>query len=547
MLKRNEIENLHENIQVSIPRTVVICTDLFTEFMEMNNLYEIALSDLPDEEILRHFLKGRLPRQLLADLYIFLGVVNTPVTVRSSSLLEDSHYQPFAGIYSTYMVPYDKNNRTHTLMMLTEAIKGVYASVYYQESKAYMTATKNVIDEEKMAVVLQETCGTAYNNKFYPSFSGVARSLNYYPVGSEKPEEGIANIALGLGKYIVDGGQSLRFSPAYPEHILQLSSTDYALKQTQQHFNALDIQNLQFIPQTDDGFNILKLPLKDAETDGTLKFIASTFDPTEQVIHDGLYPGGRKLITFANILKHKYIPLAEILKDILRISVKEMGRQVEIEFAVNLDYTSAKQHNFYFLQIRPMVDNREVINDDLSSIQPEQCIIKTEKALGHGVYGELKDIIYVRQDKFNPSKNRDIMVEIEKLNRKMLEEKKNYILIGPGRWGSSDPWLGIPVKWTQISQAQVIVEAGLSSYRVEPSQGTHFFQNLSSFGVSYFTINTYINEGMCDTAFLDNQKAVYESAYVRHIRFECPVIVKVDGRKNTGVILKPGLNQKKCE
>jgi hypothetical protein len=542
MIKRNEKLQLYENVQVIIPKTVVICTDIFTEFMEMNDLYPIALSDLPDEEILRHFLHARIPKRLIADLYAFLGVINTPIAVRSSSLLEDSHYQPFAGIYSTYMVPYNHVSRTQTLSILAEAIKAVYASVYYQESKLYMTATKNVIDEEKMGIVLQETCGNQYGNRFYPSFSGVAKSLNYYPIGAEKPEDGIANIALGLGKYIVDGGVTLRFSPAYPHNILQTSSLDYALRETQTHFNALDLDNIYFVPQVDDGFNLLKINVQDALKDGTLKYIASTYDVQEQMIYDSLYEGGRKIITFANILQHNVLPLAEILKDILKISHNEMGRPIEIEFAVNIDYSENKQHTFYFLQIRPIVDINESINEDIGKIQTEDTVISSNSVLGHGINNDLHDIVYVKPEAFNASKNQLIMYDIEKLNKKLILEKRHYVLVGPGRWGSSDPWLGIPVKWPHISNAMVIVESGLSNYRIDPSQGTHFFQNLTSFGVSYFTINPFQNDGIFDLEFLNQQEAVYESEYLRHVRFNQPMVVKVDGRKNIGVVMKPAVN-----
>jgi CheY-like chemotaxis protein len=539
MIKRNEQLQQYENAQIMIPKTVVICTDIFTEFMETNQLYPIALSDLPDEEILKHFLNARIPKSLIADLFSFLGVINTPIAVRSSSLLEDSHYQPFAGVYSTYMVPYNHESRTQTLSLLTEAIKAVYASVFFRQSKMYMTATKNVIDEEKMAIVLQETVGNAHENRFYPSFSGVARSLNYYPIGSERPEDGIANIAMGLGKYIVDGGVTLRFSPAYPHNILQTSSLEYALRETQTHFNALDLNNIHFIPQVDDGFNLLKINVQDALKDGTLKFIASTFDPREQMIYDSLYEGGRKLITFANILQHNVFPLAETLKEILKISSQEMGRPIEIEFAVNLDYSENKQHSFYFLQIRPIVDSKETINEDIGKIPGENTIISSNSVLGHGVTKDVFDIIYVKPEAFNPSKNQLIMYDIEKLNKQMADADRHYILVGPGRWGSSDPWLGIPVKWPHISNALVIVESGLSSYRIEPSQGTHFFQNLTSFGVSYFTINPFQNDGSYDLDFLNSQPAEFENQFLRHIRFNSPMIIKADGRKNIGVIMKP--------
>ncbi len=539
MIKRNEKLQQHDNVQIVIPKTVVICTDIFSEFMEMNDLYPIALSDLPDEEILKHFLHARLPKKLIADLYAFLGVISTPVAVRSSSLLEDSHYQPFAGIYSTYMVPYNKVSRTQTLSLLTEAIKAVYASVYFQQSKLYMTATKNVIDEEKMAIVLQETCGSQHDNRFYPSFSGVAKSLNYYPIGSERPEDGIANVALGLGKYIVDGGVTLRFSPAYPHNILQTSSLEYALRETQTYFNALDLNNIHFTPQVDDGFNLLKINVQDALKDGTLKYIASTYDVQEQMIYDGIYEGGRKIITFANILQHNVFPLAEILTDVLKIAHNEMGRPIEIEFAVNLDYSENKQHTFYFLQIRPIVDSNENINEDIGKIQEEDTIISSNSVLGHGITSDVYDIVYVKPEAFNASKNQLIMYDIEKLNKKMIATNRHYVLVGPGRWGSSDPWLGIPVKWPHISNAMLIVESGLSNYRIEPSQGTHFFQNLTSFGVSYFTINPFNKEGSFDIDFLNAQEAIYESEYVRQVRFNNPIIIKSDGRKNIGVVMKP--------
>ena len=540
MLKRNEeqFEDL-EHAQITIPKTVVLCTDNFTEFMEQNRLYPVALSDNPDDEILRHFLAARLPEDLVADVSVFLSAIKSPIAVRSSSLLEDSHYQPFAGIYSTYMVPYDPSSHANTLRMVCEAIKAVYASVYYHDSKAYMMATQNVIDEEKMAIVLQETAGNAYGTRFYPSFAGVARSLNYYPIGAETPEDGIANVAMGLGKYIVDGGTTLRFSPAYPANVLQTSTLDMALRETQTWFNALDLSQTDFVPQVDDGFNLLRVNVQDALPDGTLRYIASTFDVHDQVLYDSLYEGGRKVITFANVLRHEVFPLAEILKRVLRIAQREMGRAIEIEFAVNLDYTGAGQHTFYLLQIRPIVDTKEVITEDIGAIPEDDAIITCRSALGHGITTDIADLVYVKPDAFSASKNQLIMYDIERLNRRLVDEGRHYVLVGPGRWGSSDPWLGIPVKWPHISNARVIVESGLANYRIDPSQGTHFFQNLTSFGVSYFTINPFIGDGTYDTAFLDAQPAAYESEYVRHVRFARPMTIKVDGRKNLGVVLKP--------
>ena len=539
MIKRNE-ESLDtfENVQIAIPKTVVLCTDVFSEFMEINSLNHIALSSLSDEEILAVFLKANLPKWLVGDLYSFLKAVSSPIAVRSSSLLEDSHYQPFAGIYSTYMVPLDRQSRTNTLVMISQAIKAVYASVFYSGSISYMTATKNVIDEEKMAIVLQEICGTAYNNRFYPSFSGVTRSLNYYTVDSELPEEGIANVALGLGKHIVEGGTSLRFSPAYPNKALQTSTLDLALRETQNYFYALDLDKLtNFVPEVDDGFNLLKLHVKDALGDGTLQFIASTYEVESQTIYDGIYEG-RKIITFANILNHNVFPLAEILKVIMKLAQNEMGRPVEIEFAVNLDYKQQKQHLFYLLQVRPIVDNKEMLNENIGQIEEKNTIISSKNALGHGIISDIYDIIYVRPENFSASKTPEMAAEINELNKKILAENRNYILVGPGRWGSSDHWLGIPVKWAHISNARIIVEAGLQNYRIDPSQGTHFFQNLTSLGVGYFTINPFQNDGSYDVDYLNAQPAEYESQYIRHLRFDEPLITKIDGRKNIGVVMK---------
>lgn len=539
MIKRNYTLEDIENSKITIPRTVVLCTDVFTEFIEKNNLYPVGLSDLPDEEILARFLKASLPKKVLSDLFAFLDTVQSPIAVRSSSLLEDSHYQPFAGIYSTYMVPYVEGSRTHRLMLLKEAIKAVYASVYYRDSKAYMTATKNVIDEEKMAVVLQEVCGTQHGDRYYPSFSGVARSLNYYPIGDEKAEEGIANIAMGLGKYIVDGGQTLRFSPKHPNNVLQTSTIEMALKETQSYFNALDLKNTHFSPQTDDGFNLLKLSVKDAEKDGTLRYIASTYDFHTQTLYPNITEPGRRVITFANILEHKVFPLAEILEKLLEISQREMGRPIEIEFAVNLDYSKAHNHTFYLLQIRPIVDQKEMVDETIGDIPTDETILTSNSSLGHGIYNDIYDIVYVKPEHFDSSNNVKIAEEIGALNRWMTEANRPYVLVGPGRWGSSDHWLGIPVKWPQISNARIIVEAGQSDYRIDPSQGTHFFQNLTSFGVAYLTINPYRNDGSYNLEFLNSQAAEHETDFIRHIHFDRPIIGMIDGRSSKGVVLKP--------
>ena len=527
-----------DNFAVTIPKTVVICTDIFDEFMETNGLYPVALSDNDDETILRYFLRASLPKKLIEDLMAFFDVVKGPIAIRSSSLLEDSHYQPFAGIYSTYMVP-KIEEKYDMLRTVSDAIKAVYASVFYRDSKAYMTATSNLIDQEKMAIVLQEVVGTRYGDHFYPTISGVARSLNFYPIGNEKAEDGIANIALGLGKYIVDGGQTLRFSPRHPHSILQMSTMDFALKETQTRFYALDLKNMAERFSVDDAFNLVKLSVKDADKEGSLRYIVSTYDPYDQIIRDGYYPGGRKIISFCNILQHDVFPLATTLDHLLGIGQQEMGRPVEIEFAVNIDLNDPKKATFYLLQIRPIVDNKEVMDEDLTLVKNEETILSSTSVLGHGIVSDVQDVVYVKTGAFNSANTQAIAYEIERVNRGFTEGEKGYVLVGPGRWGSSDPWLGIPVKWPHISNARVIVECGLENYRVDPSQGTHFFQNLTSFGVGYFTINPFKGDGWFDEAFLNAQPAVEETDYLRHVHFDRPIVIKMDGKRSLGVVMKP--------
>ena len=537
IIKRHPELNQYENAKVSIPRTVVLCTDFFDEFMEKNNLYPIALSDASDEEILHHFMRAQLPDSLIADFFTFFDAVKSPIAVRSSSLLEDSHYQPFAGIYSTYMIPY-LSDKYEMLRMMACAIKGVYASVYYKDSKAYMLATQNVIDQEKMAVILQEVVGKQYGDLYYPNFSGVLRSLNYYPIGEEKAEEGIASLALGLGKYIVDGGQTLRVSPYHPTQVLQTSEMETALTETQTRFYALDMTHVGDDFKVDDGFNIKNLRVKQAAADGSLTYIASTYDPVDQIIRDGIYEGGRKVISFCGVLQHGVFPLPELLQMSQKYGADEMRRPVEIEFACNLN--DDRTGELYLLQIRPIVDSKQVLEEDLQAIPDEQCLLRSANSLGHGISEDVVDVVYVKtDDDFTAVNNPTIADQIEQINRKFLDENKNYVLIGPGRWGSSDYWLGIPVKWPHISAARVIVETGLKNYHVDPSQGTHFFQNLTSFGVGYFTINTYTGDGVFQKEVLDQMPAVEETDYVRHVRFENPMKIMMDGKKQLGVVLLP--------
>lgn len=538
MLNRSQGLNF-PNLKVTIPRTVVICTDVFDEFMESNNLYPYALSDVTDEEILNRFINAKLPDTLLDDLQSFLNVVKTPIAVRSSSLLEDSHYQPFAGIYSTYMVPRTGNDDKAALNYLRKAIKAVYASVFYKDSKAYMTSTSNLIDQEKMAIVLQETVGSAYGNAFYPMMSGVARSLNFYPLDYEQPEEGIADVAFGLGKYIVDGGLTLHFSPAHPHNILQTSQLDIALKDTQTRFYALNLSDIGDKISTDDAFNLLKLSMKEADAGAALNYAVSTYDPYDCVLNPGVYAEGRRVVTFSGILEHDAFPVAHVLKRILKKGQEEMGRPVEIEFAVNLTDSDSSKATFYILQIRPIVDSRIDLHENLSEVSREKALVISCNSLGQGIIDDVQDLVYVKTDNFNPQYNDIIAREIEKVNTLYAGKGKSYVLVGPGRWGSSDPWLGIPVKWPHISCAKVIVERGLKNYRIEPSQGTHFFQNLTSFGVGYFTINPSSSDDFIDDAFIGSSTPFYVTDHIACYHFSSPIIIKIDGRKSMGVVLKP--------
>jgi CheY-like chemotaxis protein len=539
IIKKNKLFNKFPEVLITIPRTVVLSTDAFDEFMENNNLYSVALSDLPDEEILAKFISADLPGWVYQDFYAFLSVSKDyPIAVRSSSKLEDSHYQPFAGIYSTYMIPHVPDDR-FMVQMLSDAIKEVYASVFYKGSKAYMTATANVIDEEKMGIILQEICGNIHDNIFYPTISGVARSINYYPIGSEKAEDGIANIAFGLGKLIVDGGLSLRFSPKHPKKILQLNSPEDAIKGTQKEFYALDLNIKSFVPSTDDGINLLKISVKDINNETAMKFAASTYDSNDNMLYDGIGRPGKRIITFANILQHKLFPLAEIIDTLLELGQQEMNNPIEIEFAVNLETPAGTHYIFNFLQIRPIVHNDQSYNFDIDKVKLEDTIIYSDSALGNGVFKGIRDLIYVKPGSFNAAHSEKIANDIEKLNSGFIKLGYGYILIGPGRWGSSDPWLGVPVKWLQISAARLIVESGLKHYRIDPSQGTHFFQNVTSFRVGYFTINPFNKEGFYDVEWLDKQNVMYEDKYLRHVRFDKPLEVMIDGKRHKGVIMKP--------
>ncbi|MFO8066731.1 MAG: PEP/pyruvate-binding domain-containing protein [Bacteroidales bacterium] len=538
MINKNKLMYNWDNIIVTIPKTVVLTTDVFTEFMEENKLYELALSDASDEEILEAFASANSPFLLHKYINQIIDYFDRPLAVRSSSLLEDSHYQPFAGVYSTYMIANNHPDRSIRMQQLEQSVKSVYASVFFKESKAYINATSNVIDEEKMAVIIQEISGRAYNDKFYPVVSGVARSVNFYNIDPEKYEDGVALIAFGLGKTVVEGGIALRFCPKYPQKALQLSNLELALTNSQKEFYALYLDSDKFHPSVDESVNLFKGRIKEAEDDKALKYVASTFDYQDQIIRDGIYDNGKRIITFANILKYNSFPLAEIVSKLLEAGKHDMNNQVEIEFAVDLDVPNNEPPTFYFLQIRPIVEAQE---KNLVNVEPDEhdSIITCNEALGNGVFEDIYDFVYVKPESFKPANTKIIAEIINKLNSEFIDKGKNYILVGPGRWGSSDPWLGIPVKWANISAARLIVEASLENFRIDPSQGTHFFQNLTSFNIGYFSINPHLNDGAYDVEYLNKQPASYEDEHVKLVTFKNPVVVKIDGRKKTGVVLKP--------
>lgn len=538
IIKRNPVCDNFEGITITIPRTVVLCTDIFDEFMAKNGLYPIALSDADDATILEHFLRAKLPERLTEDFLALFDVVDKPFAIRSSSLLEDSHYQPFAGIYSTYMIP-NIPDRDLMLKAMTDAIKSVYASVFYADSKAYMTATSNVIDQEKMAVIIQEVVGQQYDNLYFPSFSGVGRSLNYYPIGREQAEDGVTEVAVGLGKYIVDGGLSLRFSPRHPDCALQTSELTLALRDTQTRMYALETSSPETF-RVDDGFNLVKRSVQDVAHTGALRYMVSTYDYRDNVLRDNEFGDGRRVVTFNNILKHDVFPLAKAVDFMLTTGQSEMCRPIEIEFAGNIEHGSDSKGKIYWLQIRPIVDRKDMVDEHLLSLDDSELILRSDTALGHGSVDNVKTIVYVRPENFSAMNNPNTAREIEKINRDFTQRGIPYILIGPGRWGSSDSSLGIPVKWPQIANARLIVESALGNYRIEPSQGTHFFQNLTSFGVGYFTIDPGANNGYCSFEYLNSLPACYESESVRIVTSDTPFAIGIDGKKGQGVVAKPG-------
>lgn len=543
ILHKHHFYDRYEGVRVMIPRTVVVTTEYFDYFIRDNGLQYVINSDLTDHEILSEFIASRLPQELLDYLRVYIKTVRGPVAVRSSSKLEDSYYQPFAGVYATYMIP-NLDNEDQFLRLLGNAIKSVYASVYYASARSYITATSNVISEEKMAVVIQEVCGTEDDGYFFPTISGVARSENFYPVAGQKAGDGLVKIAVGLGKAVVDGEQVLSFSPRHPRKILQLSSPRMALRETQKAMYALNLIPEKFKTSIDETVNLQRFSIAEASHFRNMEYAASTYDMQNNSIAEMPDAPGPKVITFSHVLKYDSFPLARILNDLLKVSKEEMGTSFEIEFAVNLDTPSGTNKIFNLLQIRPINDEITDVSLDWEKADGKNALLYSESAIGIGEIPDIADIIYVKRGAFDAQYTREIAARISAMNARMKAEGRHYVLVGPGRWGSSDPWLGIPVKWNDISESKIIVECGLEGYNIEPSQGTHFFQNITSFGVGYMTVNPYSGDGVFDEESLDRMEALEETQFVRHVRFSRPLFAFVDGLANKGIVREAGAEER---
>lgn len=536
ILQKYNLYDRWEDVRVLVPRTLVITTEYFDRFIIENGLQYVINADLSDAEILSEFVASTLPQDLIDALRVFIRTVRTPLAVRSSSKLEDSYYQPFAGVYSTYMIPVTENE-DQQLRLLTKAIKSVYASVYFAASRGYIISTSNVISEEKMAIVLQEVCGNEDKGYFFPTLSGVARSVNFYPIGYEKPEDGVVKLAYGLGKAVVDGDEVLRFSPSYPRNVLQTSTPELTMTQTQQAMFALNLQPDKFKTSVDDAINLERIQISDCTKFKSLSKVVSTWDYENQRIVDSPVPPGPKFVTFAHILKYNLFPLADILKELLEITQKEVKCGVEIEFAADLERGDEYPAIFNVLQVRPISSDGMFAKINWDDIDVSDPVIYSDCAIGPGWISGVSDIIYLKQDSFDVLKTREIAAQMRELNVKMREQGRNYVLVGYGRWGSSIPSLGVPVQWSDISEAKLIVECCLEHFRVDPSQGTHFFQNMTSFGAGYVNVNSFArSEDSFDVSRLDQMPAEYESEFIRVVHFEQELSICVDGRAGKAVV-----------
>ncbi len=537
LLKRHNVRDRFSDVRIFIPNSAAIGTDVFDAFLDQNRLHDLIAEDPGDDRIAEAFLNAKLPTAIHSDLAAFLNSVRYPLAVRSSSLLEDSLGQPFAGVYRTYMLSNDHYNLGTRLDQLCDAVKLVYASTFTQSARRYLDVTSHRAEEEKMGVILQELVGSQYRDHFCPTFSGVVRSYNYYPFGKLKPADGVACVALGLGKMVVEGGEFLMFSPAHPQILPQCATTEDLLSNSQRNFYALDMSHPERYPTLDADANLLMHGLDVAERDGTLAPLGSVYSPENDAVYDGINRPGPRLVTFAHVLKSDLFPLADILKLLVDLGCKGMACPIEIEFAVDMQIHPME---FGFLQIRPIVADEAMVESiSLDGVEPTETICYSAQAMGNGNIPGIRDIIFVKPEQFDSARTREIAVEIGQLNEKIRKAGRPCILIGPGRWGSSDPWLGIPVVWDQICSAQVIVETSLHDFVIAPSQGTHFFQNLTSFRIGYLTVNPAAGAGHVDWDWLARQRIVRETPHLRHIRVDEPVEVRLDGHRRRGAILKP--------
>lgn len=532
-LNRHALYDKWEDVRISVPQTIAVTTDWFDRFILENGLQYVIGSDITDAEILSEFVASTLPRELTDDLRAFIRTTRRPLAVRSSSKLEDSYYQPFAGVYSTYMIPHTENE-DQQLRLLSKAIKSVYASIYFSSSRGYITSTANVISEEKMAIVIQEVCGSEDGGRWFPAISGVARSVNFYPIGNECPEDGIVKMAYGLGKAVVDGEDVLRFCPKFPKNILQTSTPELTMKETQEWMYALNLRPEKFKTSVDDAVNLEKIRIADCGGFRSFRKVVSTWDYANMRMVDSGAPEGPKFVTFAQILKYRSYPLAEILDTLLSLMKDEVKCDIELEFAA--DFCPDGRLELNVLQIRPISVDGLQGDVDWSKIDEKGAWLRSGCAIGPGRIAGIQDIVYLRKEAFDKMRTLEMAEEITRLNSGMRNRKSNYMLIGFGRWGTSEPTLGVPVKWSDISEAKVIVECSLEDFRIDPSQGTHFFQNMTSANAGYVNVNPFSREGeVCDLSVLDALPAVYESEFVRFVHLERELTVVVDGREGRAV------------
>ncbi len=539
LLHQRRIGRRYPGVRIGVPATLVLTTEIFDSFLRDNDLLDLALHGTDDDEIVRRFLEATFPIPLIDKLLGFLQEVRYPLAVRSSSLLEDSQYQPFSGVYETFMLGNQSVDIQLRLEQLLEAIKLVYASTFSQHAKAYVRATPYRLEEEKMAVVLQQVVGTTHGNRFYPDFSGVVRSRNFYPHPPMRVEDGFAAVALGLGRAVVGGGKCLTFSPRYPQNLVQFSSVDDILANSQTEFWALELEHAT--RHGDPAADLREVPfrLDVAEADGTLQMLGSTYSVDNNAVYDGLSRRGPRIVSFAPILKYGLFPLPGILDQLMRIGEDALGRPVEIEFAVRLPGIPTETADFGFLQLRPLVMSREGEDIRLEEVAPARLVCQSSQVLGHGRVQDLRDVVVVDFHRFERGQSFEVAQSVAHFNAKLSDSGLPYLLIGVGRWGSNESWLGIPVAWDQISGARVIVESGFRDFRVVPSQGSHFFQNLTAFQIGYFTVNPDAGEGFVDWEWLAVQPAVEEHGCVRHLQFASPLAVLMNGKTSEGVIFKP--------